>query len=65
VISGIRVSKYSAGVAFVKGEITRTERWDFATYGDRLYATRNEQNEDATAAGTHIKSARTVSYVRQ
>jgi hypothetical protein len=64
-IAAERVSKYSAGVAFVKGENTRTERWDFATYGDRLYATRNEQNEDATAAGKHIKSSRTVSYVRK
>lgn len=60
-----RVSKYSAGVGFVKGENTRTERWDFTIYGDRLYAARNEQNEDATAAGKHIKSSRTVSYVRK
>jgi len=64
-IAAERVSNYSAGVGFLKGQNTRTERWDFATYGDRLYATRNEQNEDATAAGRHIKSSRTVSYVRQ
>jgi hypothetical protein len=60
-----RVSKYSAGIGFVKGENTRSERWDFAAYGDRLYATRNDQNEDATAAGKHIKSSRTVWYVRK
>src|SRR5579859_3553868 len=60
-----RVSNYAAGVAFVKGENTRIERWDFAASGDRLYATRNEQSEDATAAGKHIKSSRTVSYVRK
>jgi hypothetical protein len=60
-----RVSKYSAGIGFVRGANTRTERWDFATNGDRLYATRNEQNEDATAAGKHIKSSRTVSYMRK
>ncbi len=64
-IAAERVSKYSAGIGFVKGENTRTERWDFATYGDRLYATRNEQNENVTAAGKHIKSSRTVSYVRK
>lgn len=60
-----RVSNYSAGIGFVKGENTRSERWDFAAYGDRLYATRSDQNEDATAAGKHIKSARTVWYVRK
>jgi hypothetical protein len=60
-----RVSNYSAGIGFVKGENTRSERWDFAVYGDRLYATRNDQNEDATAAGKHIKSSRTVWYVRK
>ena len=60
-----RVSNYAAGVAFVKGENTRTERWEFAAFGDRLYATRNDQSEDATAAGKHIKSSRTVSYIRK
>jgi hypothetical protein len=60
-----RVSNYSAGIGFVKGENTRSERWNFAAYGDRLYATRNDQNEDATAAGKHIKSSRAVSYVRK
>ncbi len=60
-----RVSNYSAGIGFVKGENTRSERWDFAAYGDRLYATRNDQSEDATAAGKHIKSSRMVSYVRK
>jgi len=64
-IAAERVSKYSAGIGFVRGENTRTERWDFATFGDRLYATRNEQNEDATAAGKHIKSSRIVTYVRK
>jgi len=64
-ISAERISNYSAGVAFVKGENTRTERWTFAVYGDRLYATRNDRNEDATAAGKHIKSSRTVTYVRR
>lgn len=60
-----RVSNYSAGIGFVKGENTRFERWVFAVYADRLYATRNEQNEDATAAGKHIRSSRTVWYGRK
>jgi hypothetical protein len=64
-IAAERVSKYSAGVAFVKGENTRSERWELTAWGDRLYATRNDQNEDATAVGKHIKSSRTVSYVHQ
>ena len=57
--------RYLAGIGFVKGKNTRSERWDFAAYGDHLYATRNDQNEDATAAGKHIKSSRTVWYVRK
>jgi len=64
-IAAERVSNYSAGIGFVRGENTRSERWDFAAYGDRLYATRNDQNEDATAAGKHIRSSRTVWYVRK
>jgi hypothetical protein len=64
-VAAERISNYAAGVAFVKGENTRTERWEFASYGDRLYATRNDQHEDATAAGKHIRSSRTVSYVRK
>jgi len=60
-----RVSNFSAGLGFVKGENTRTERWTFAVYGDRLYATRYDQSEDATAAGKHIKSSRTVWYARK
>jgi len=60
-----RVSNFSAGLGFVKGENTRTERWDLAVYGDRLYATRYDQSEDASAAGKHIKSSRTVSYARK
>jgi len=64
-IAAERVSNYSAGVASVKGENIRTERWELAAYGDRLYATRNDQNEDATAAEKHIRSSRTVSYVRK
>jgi len=60
-----RVSNFSAGLGFVKGENTRTERWALAVYGDRLYATRYDQSEDATAAGKHIKSSRTVSYARK
>jgi len=64
-IAAERVSNFAAGVAFVKGENTRTERWTFAVTSDRLYATRYDQSEDATAAGKHIKSSRTVSYVRK
>jgi len=60
-----RVSNFSAGLGFVKGENTRTERWTLAVSGDRLSATRYDQSEDATAAGKHIKSSRTVSYARR
>jgi len=60
-----RVSNFSAGIGFVKGENTRTERWELAVHDDRLYAKRYDQSEDATAAGKHIKSSRTVTYVRK
>jgi len=60
-----RVSNFSAGIGFVKGENTRTERWELAVFGDRLHATRYDQSEDATAAGKHIKSSRTVTYTRR
>lgn len=64
-IAAERVSKFTAGVAFVKGENTRSERWEFATAGDRLYATRNDEDDEAAAAGKHLKSSRTVWYTRK
>ena len=60
-----RTSNYSAGVAFVKGENTRKERWEFAAQGDRLYATRSDEDNEASAAGKQIKSSRTVWYTRK
>jgi len=64
-VAAERVSNFSAGVGFVKGENTRTERWELVVHGDRLYATRCVQSEDATAAGKHLRSSRTVTYARR
>jgi len=61
-VAAERVSNYSAGVLFVKLDNTRTEHWDFAVHGDRLYATSNHEDNEATAVGKHINSSRTVSY---
>ena len=40
-----------------------SERWELAVYGDRLYASRNEEEDRATAIGKSIVSARSVVYV--
>jgi len=61
-IAAERVSNFVAGVLFVKGENTRSERWELAVHGDRLYATRNDEENEASAAGKHIKSSRSVWY---
>lgn len=57
-----RVSTFEAGALFVKAGNVRTEKWTFAAAGDRLYATHNEQEDNASAAGKKIRRSRTVSY---
>lgn len=57
-----RVSTFEAGALFVKAGNIRTEQWMFAVAGDRLYATRNEQEDNATAVGKKITRSRTVTY---
>jgi len=58
-----RVSTFEAGALFVKAGNIRTEKWTFAVAADRLYATRNEQEDNASAAGKKMTRSRTVSYV--
>ena len=57
-----RVSTFEAGALFVKAGNIRTEQWVFAVAGDRLYATRNEQEDKASAAGKKMTRSRTVTY---
>jgi hypothetical protein len=62
-VAAERDSNYSASFLFVKMGNIRKERWELAVYGDRLYASRNEEEDRATAIGKSIVSARSVVYV--
>jgi hypothetical protein len=57
-----RDSNYSASVLFLKAGNVRKEQWKFAILGDRLYASRNEQDDRATALGKSIVTSRSVTY---
>ena len=57
-----RVSTFEAGALFVKAGNIRTEQWTFAVAGDRLYATRNEAEDDASAVGKKMTRSCTVTY---
>jgi len=58
-----RDSSYSASFLFVKAENVRKERWEIAVSGDRLYASRNEEEDRASALGKNMVSSRSVEYV--
>src|SRR3954462_988351 len=47
-VAAERDSNYSASVLFLKAGNVRKEQWKFAVLGDRLYASRNEQDDRAT-----------------
>jgi hypothetical protein len=57
-----RVSTFEAGALFVKASNVRTEDWTFAVVADRLYATRNTQEDAASAAGKKMTRSRLVTY---
>ena len=58
-----RESLYAASFLFVKAGNVRKERWEFAVSGDHLYASRNDQENHASALGKNVASSRTVNYV--
>jgi hypothetical protein len=62
-IAGERDSNYSASIAFATAANIRTERWEFSVAGDRLFASRADQEDRATAAGKSVVSARSLTYV--
>ena len=62
-VAAERDSSYSASFLFVKAENVRKERWEIAVSGDRMYASRNEENDRATAIGRSLVSSRSVQYV--
>ena len=61
-VAAERVSIFSAGIGPAKGSNVRTERWTLATYGDRLYASRNDEDDRASAVGRQMSSSRAVLY---
>jgi hypothetical protein len=61
-IAAERDSTYSASVLFVTAANVRKERWEIAVAGDRLYATRADQSNRASAAGKSMASSRSVTY---
>lgn len=62
-VAAERDSSYSASFLFVKAENARKERWEVAIAGDRLYASRNEEQDRASAVGKNLVSSRAVVYV--
>ncbi len=62
-VAAERDSSYSASILFFKAGNVRKERWKFAIVGDRLYASRNEQDDQASALGKSIVTSRSVTYV--
>jgi len=62
-IAAERDSEYSASVLFVKAANIRKERWEIAVSGDRLYASRVDQSNLASAVGKHVGTSLRVAYV--
>src|ERR1700737_4410825 len=55
-IAAERDSNYSASFVVAKAGNVRKERWELAVAGDRLYASRNEEENRASAVGKSIVS---------
>lgn len=61
-VAAERDSNYSASFLFVKAGNERKERWELAVSGDRLYASRNDEENRASALGKNVVSSRSVTY---
>jgi hypothetical protein len=61
-VAAERDSTYSASLLFVKAANVRKERWEIAAAGDRLYASRADQSNRASAAGKTLASSRSVTF---
>ncbi len=62
-VAAERDSNYSASFVVVSASNVRKERWEFANFGDRLYAARSDEENRASAVGKSIISSRSVTYV--
>jgi hypothetical protein len=61
-VAAERDSNYSASFVVVSASNVRKERWEFAAFGDRLYAARSDEENRASAVGKSIISSRSVTY---
>jgi len=61
-VAADRDSNYSASFVIVSASNVRKEHWDFATFGDRLYAAHSDEENRASAVGKSVVSSRSVSY---
>jgi hypothetical protein len=59
-VAAERDSNYSASFLFVKAANVRKERWEIAVAGNRLYASRADQNNEASAVGKNIAGSLSV-----
>ena len=62
-IAAERDSNYSASFIVVSASNIRKEHWEFAVFGDRLYAARGDEENRASVVGKSVLSSRTVMYV--
>lgn len=62
-IAAERDSNYSATFVVVSASNSRAERWELAIEGDRLYASRVEETDRASAVGKNFTTSRTVTFV--
>jgi hypothetical protein len=62
-VAAERDSNYSVSVLFVKAGKDWKERWELVVSGDRLYASRNDEEDRAYALGKTLISSRSVMYV--
>lgn len=62
-VAAERDSSYSASLLFIKAGNVRKERWELVTSGDRLYVSRNDQEDRASVVGKSMVTSRSVTYV--
>jgi len=61
-VAAERDSNFSASIVVASAVNVRNESWEFAVAGDRLYASRSDRNDRASAAGKSVASSRSLTY---
>jgi hypothetical protein len=62
-VAAERDSNYSASFLFIKAGNERKERWELTAAGNRLYASRSDEDNRASAVGKSMVSSRSIVYV--